>query len=431
MDKTHLTREKFVGFADLILQGPPAFYKFIGPKSIQLEITNKCNVRCVMCDRWKWKSQADRPELSTEELFDLFDQFKECGVQHILITGGEPFTRPDFKVIINQIVKVGMSLTIITNGTLLRKSDANALLQGKTSVTFSVDGSSEESYSRIRGVKGIFNKIIDNIKDLISLKDNNPNPNVTMHYVVQRKNAGNIYEFHELASQLNVDNISYGLVHGPHVVERRLGLNEKTLEHVKKQFKRIEQDKENKGLLEPIIRDELEDVINGKINLDEIKDGLLAYPLFKKNPMPCFSLSYWALVDAFGDVYPCCYAYYDNLSFEDYKEKRLRFVLGNIREQSFSSIWEGPKFNHLRELLNPVNVDDFPEVCGNCGSYHYFSEFNETHLKLQGVIKDENKTPEEKMMQVMEIFSKFLQRPIDRATRSYEEEFKGEIEKKL
>ncbi|MHA1143986.1 MAG: radical SAM/SPASM domain-containing protein [Candidatus Helarchaeota archaeon] len=422
--------KKVENLIKLFLDGPPSLYKFIGPKSIQFEITNRCNVKCVMCDRWKWEpAQIGREELSTQEIFTLINELKELEVQHVLISGGEPFIRRDIADVIKYINERGMALTIITNGVLLKGKKAEALLGGKNSVTFSVDGSSEESYSQIRGINGVFDTIIKNIKNLVALRPRNPKLTIAMHFVVQRGNARKIREYHELASELKVNLVTYGLVHGPHVAERQIGLDDLHLKMVKKQFKQIELDRKIKFLLEPSIRKELSDLLTGKLTLDDIKHGLLAYPLFEREPLPCFSLAYWALIDAFGDVYPCCYAYYDNLSYADYNEKRRQFFLGNVRDQPFREIWDGKRFNELRKIMNPVDVKQFPQVCGNCGSYHFFKDINEDYNLVQGVLRDDSKSTKEKTGAIMQMFLSMAKKQIDRATTSFEEEITEAVKK--
>ncbi|MHC1590890.1 MAG: radical SAM protein [Candidatus Helarchaeales archaeon] len=421
--------DKIQELTNAILDGPSALYKVIGPKSIQFEITNNCNVRCIMCDRWKWNlKEINRPELSTSEIIKLMDELKALETQHVLISGGEPFLRPDIWEVIEHVVKSRMALTIITNGTSINKEKMDVFKKGKISLTFSIDGCDEASYSKIRGVKGAFERIINNLKKIIQMKEKNRRLNVTWHFVLQHENANKVRETALLASRLGVDTISFGLVHGPHVKDRGIVINHDDLKIITNQFKQIMNDVKQGTCLEPTLRPELLDLLLGKLTLSDVMDGLLALPLFRKQPLPCYSLSYWALIDAFGDVYPCCYAYFDNLDHDEHDARRKKFILGSIREQTFSEIWNGNRFNELRKKLNPVNVDDMPEVCGNCGSYHFFKELDKNFQEMQDVFKKMDSSRDEKTRALFKFFSCFMKKP-DRSTTSFEEEMKAAFEK--
>ncbi len=158
----------------LEIAGNESTEKIIYPKVINYPITNKCNYRCAMCNVWKPEYSA-KPDLTPEEIKRVLSQplFKE--VEHVGLSGGEPFVRKDIVEVVTSIcdaVKSLKSLSIITNAsmqwTLERAIQISELLQ-KRNVTFfvqvSVDGVGEV-HGKNRGVEGAFQKTMANVYKL-------------------------------------------------------------------------------------------------------------------------------------------------------------------------------------------------------------------------------------------------------------------------
>ncbi|MFH1141859.1 MAG: radical SAM protein, partial [Chloroflexota bacterium] len=61
-----------------------------------LEITARCNLRCVHCYVAHCSVDPDKKEFSYQEYRHLLDQITEAGCLQLLMTGGEPLMRKDF-----------------------------------------------------------------------------------------------------------------------------------------------------------------------------------------------------------------------------------------------------------------------------------------------------------------------------------------------
>ncbi len=138
-----------------------------GPRLIDLELTNRCNLRCRMCWFYGESGTGDRHrggELSTDEVFRLVDQashFKSA----IYLGGAEPLLRRDFFEILEYIKAQGLSVMFTTNGTLFDPGKIQALVRlGVDHVVFSVDGH-EQLHDEIRG-QGTYRRIILAIREL-------------------------------------------------------------------------------------------------------------------------------------------------------------------------------------------------------------------------------------------------------------------------
>ena len=93
------------------------------PINGSLELTPLCNMNCDMCyvrlDRGQMEKQG---RLRTaEEWLTVAREMKDVGVLFLLLTGGEPLTYPDFRKLYLALRKMGMILTVNTNGSLLNE----------------------------------------------------------------------------------------------------------------------------------------------------------------------------------------------------------------------------------------------------------------------------------------------------------------------
>src|SRR5580658_6887886 len=105
------------------------------PLSVQLDITYRCNERCVHC----YLDHDDHGEMSTAEIKDLLDQLAEAGVFYLTISGGEILMRKDFFEILEHARLRTFCVRLKTNGVLIRKKQAERLRAlGVESVQISV-----------------------------------------------------------------------------------------------------------------------------------------------------------------------------------------------------------------------------------------------------------------------------------------------------
>ena len=57
-----------------------------------LNVHNRCNCRCVMCDIWK---RTEDVQLDAADLERHRDSIRSLGVRHVVLTGGEPLMHRD------------------------------------------------------------------------------------------------------------------------------------------------------------------------------------------------------------------------------------------------------------------------------------------------------------------------------------------------
>ena len=94
------------------------------PLSGTFELTPLCNMNCRMCyvRMSREQQEAIRPLRTAAQWLELGRQAKEQGLLYLLLTGGEPFLRPDFREILAGLHQMGLLISINSNGTLIDES---------------------------------------------------------------------------------------------------------------------------------------------------------------------------------------------------------------------------------------------------------------------------------------------------------------------
>jgi radical SAM protein with 4Fe4S-binding SPASM domain len=109
------------------------------PRTCILEITRRCNLRCIHCENQC--GEVSPRELSTEQIRCVARELVQLGCHDIEITGGEPLLHPEWDDLCRDFAGVGLRPALITNGTLLDQERlARALDAGVAAVGISLDG---------------------------------------------------------------------------------------------------------------------------------------------------------------------------------------------------------------------------------------------------------------------------------------------------
>jgi Fe-coproporphyrin III synthase len=136
------------------------------PRSVDIEITARCNLRCTYCYYFDNPAVPYR-DLPTEEWLTFFEECGRLGVMELTLAGGEPFMRPDLKTLLQGIVRNRMRFSVLSNGTLI-DDDWAAFIAGTGRCNFvqvSVDGSRPETHDACRG-EGSFERAVKGIRTL-------------------------------------------------------------------------------------------------------------------------------------------------------------------------------------------------------------------------------------------------------------------------
>lgn len=143
------------------------------PKRIMLEITNRCNHRCIFCAH---SSMRRKPSIMDLELCErILRECKELGSEECALHGGsEPFLHADIDKIIAFTKKYSYKYVYLsTNGTACTKEKMTAALEaGLDSIKFSINGGTPEEYKATHGVDG-YDRAIKMLEHVIAWRNIN------------------------------------------------------------------------------------------------------------------------------------------------------------------------------------------------------------------------------------------------------------------
>lgn len=133
------------------------------PLSGTFELTARCNLDCRMCYIHKRANDAAalRRERSADEWLALARDCQKAGTLLLLLTGGEPFLRPDFREIYTGCRRLGLMVSINTNGTLLGDEMIAFLAADPPArVNVTLYGASPETYGALCGDRSAYGRAV-------------------------------------------------------------------------------------------------------------------------------------------------------------------------------------------------------------------------------------------------------------------------------
>jgi len=152
-----------------ILWRLPVLYPLaqIKPGSATIMLTNRCNLKCIMCRQWQEPAGV---ELSTDEWKKIMRELKKNRIHSIHFTGGEVLLRKDLKDLILYGTSMGFTIGLTTNGILLNRDVLRGLVDsGLRSCVISVDAIGG-AYDTIRGVPGSFTRVKEAVFTIANMR---------------------------------------------------------------------------------------------------------------------------------------------------------------------------------------------------------------------------------------------------------------------
>ena len=290
------------------------------PRSLYIELTNRCNYRCPICPLTTSKRAKKDMDFSIfKKIIDDMRIWNSHRTSLALHVFGEPFL---YKQIFDCFDYIEDSLReckiyISTNFSVVTRPQIERLFYPRAhnvDIGLWIDAFSAETYGKQRGESHCYQKVMENIDYLIELKQ---------RYASQRP------QFH-IGMILTRNN-----------------------QHEEKEF--IEYWKERlKGLKGVDIITRVSHDWSGQISGNEVllkKRGPFSY----RNicTMPFGSM----VVFSNGDVGLCCY------------DVDHQITVGNVTQDYLKDIWSSSEAEAFRESMRSFALDSFP-LCGNCMQYN-------------------------------------------------------------
>ena len=165
-------------------------------KSVFLHLTDKCNLSCKHC--YAKNMSEGKTELTDRELVLFLENFYAAGGKALVLSGGEPLLRKNFKNIF--AINPDAHFTLLTNATLIDNECALFLSRYNVSIQASIDGSTAEVHDSIRGAGAFYAAI----KGIEHLKQRGLLSKINLCTTVMRQNIDDLPNIFPLARKLGI-----------------------------------------------------------------------------------------------------------------------------------------------------------------------------------------------------------------------------------
>lgn len=335
------------------------------PKRVAFHLTFKCNLKCVMCELWRFSKENEQMDkgMSTSQIFSVLDELGTLGTKHIHFSGGEATLRKDFNKILEHASSIGFEISLNTNGTTMTRTLAREIMGNNvTSVILSLDSASPDTHDNIRGVPGSWQKTVAGIKKLgDARRELGKKTEIRINYVLMKENYRNSDKILDLRKDIEFDTVFFlPMVTYDNIVLFHTESTEKDFSSLNMDYSDIMYF--NKNILPSITKKAKfyglkEEFIKPQHLFGESEEDVEKYlklgqsrGFYEKHH--CFIPSISSEILPSGDVIPCCIS----PIFDD------TYTMGNVYQKSFSEIWDGAKYMEFRKRCR---FPTFP-MCQHC-----------------------------------------------------------------
>jgi radical SAM protein with 4Fe4S-binding SPASM domain len=329
----------FAESRDVIHRGEARRYLGIRPLNLEMDITNQCNLRCIMCyfsDERIYRRK--REDISIEDFAAIASQvFPLCHKMSLSIAT-EPLIHRRFGELLAIAAKYRIPRVYMnTNGLLLSETIIHQMIESQFhAVAVSIDAATKETYERIR-VGSHFDNVIANIQAVNRAKArlNSDVPHLTFNFVLMKSNIEELPALVRLAHGLKVEGIA--AVHMvPYTntntheesLERHKDLCNHMLDATRETAKQYNVHVALPNNFETGPRRPLPFAVTP--TYFDLNTGV------DKGPRSCCQFPWHFVgIDCYGNVVPCGWWYNEA-------------PMGNIKSERFEDIWNNQRYQTLR-----------------------------------------------------------------------------------
>ena len=306
----------------------------VSPRSIQIECTTRCNLKCTMCEISYWTEEGG--DLEVEKLRTMLDHLPR--LRRVDLTGiGEALMNRGFFKALKLLKSRGLYVTLNDNFTMMTEEAARRVVElGVDQIFLSLDGATKQTYEQIR-VGANFEKVVGNARRLVEIKKQlgKKRPEVKINTVVSASNYREIPAIIDLSHDLGIGMVQFVNVM---IFENTAGLDTSAIQgEVQAKFRETLTRARRRGIL---VKIEL---------FDKRAVETCNFP-WKRN-----------FVSYDGYVHPCCYT----TQTGDRAAQNQR-SFGNLVTSPFERIWNSTNYSSFR---NKMKAGTLPQACEHCPKY--------------------------------------------------------------
>jgi radical SAM protein with 4Fe4S-binding SPASM domain len=298
--------------------------------------TKTCNLECIHCYASAKKTKFPG-EMTTEEGKALIDDLASFKVPALLLSGGEPFVRPDIIELAEYAIKSGIRVTFSTNGILIDDERARKLKEiGVTYCGISIDGD-EPRHDVMRAKKGAFQDTLRGIRNC-----RKHDIRVGLRFTLTSDNIGDIDEVFRIVEREDIGRLCIY-----HLVYTGRGAYLSGIDPTNEQ---------KRAFMDKLIRQTDQWNREGRavevMTVDNHADGPYIYKWLLENDPQRAEAAYDLVMSNGGNRTGVAIGAIDSFGFVHPDQFTQHHIVGNIRERKFSEIWTDPHVALLEGLRN-------------------------------------------------------------------------------
>ena len=316
--------------SDQIRDGKPLIAS--KPSVVEFNVITKCSAGCIMC------GYTDNGEVLS------FGRFRRAAdellptAREALLIGGEVMQHPSFYEICEYVWRFGVKLGMTTNLYTLAGRRAEAVRRFLSIMRVSIDAATKRTYESIR-TNLDFERLVGNLYDLVEVMNDNSNLELNWYFVAMRRNIEELPLAVEMTHSFGFRAITVNFV----MVYPPLPMDESLILHRDPANKYFDQARERASELGITIK------LPHNFDLEHIPHLKPIPPT--QDHILCERPWEHSRISLKGNVAPCCHL--------------QNVPMGNIYQENFDQIWNGPKFQALRQSIKTRNRE-MPPRCRGC-----------------------------------------------------------------
>jgi len=309
------------------------------PYKFYLEITQKCNLRCIMCDHEHFSAEnKDFPHDIFQKIKPFLEQAEEVNFYFF----GESTLSPQLFTYLEETKDFKFLPKIFTNGTVLNDRILDKFDQRGVFVNISIEATTPKLYEKIRRGAS-FQLFKKNIERYVEKYNNRSNDrfHLRLSCTSAIDHIPEILNIIEFAKLVGINDLFFGAIDNCVNSNRHLSCDDTKAVYYLKKGKELA-DKYGIRFACPrkIGNFYIEDNNNWNnfsLPIDKFSNDYLE--AYNPNPLTedCGYPWIQTIVRANGDVCSCC---------------QRRYIMGNLYKNSFEEIWNGKKYQELRAQTN-------------------------------------------------------------------------------
>ena len=186
------------------------------PSALRWVVTEYCDKKCQYCFMNAIFTEGAAPDLDLgyDRVCEIIEEASEIGVNRLILSGGEPFLRPDLIDLIGLMVEKRIDVVPITKSRIVGARMKALATTGLSELHISLDSHRAAAVDQLTGIAGAFEQMTDTIKGAVA-----HGINVVLRPVLTNLNVRDIEGIILLALDLGVARIRldvYGQTCGRH-----------------------------------------------------------------------------------------------------------------------------------------------------------------------------------------------------------------------